>query len=64
MFRKWVYSTLDKESLFFTDGTEIKAYGNNDFPKNYNDVFAEFNDLIEISYTPQYIEWNILEINL
>lgn len=47
---------LDKESLFFTDGTEIKAYGNNAFPENYNEVSAEFNDLIEISYTPQYIE--------
>ena len=42
--------------VVFTDGTEIKAYGNNAFPENYNDVFAELNDLTKAFYIPQCIE--------
>ena len=29
----------------FTDGRKIEAFGENNFPKNYHDVFSELNDL-------------------
>ena len=31
--------------IYYVDGSRIEAFGENNFPKNFNEVFSELDDL-------------------